>query len=133
MDDLQKALEIKGDVLAYLVKRNVMLLAEQERRLQDVVANLEKLGIPTTTEDGKETQGAVLLNALRFIIAENNSMCRVNEQALAEMDALSEQYEVGSSVGEAIDKLVSYVKAAHPHYANADNETIKRALGIHNE
>lgn len=116
----------------FLIKRNTVLLAGQVSRLNDVIANLEKLGIPASTQDGKETQGSVLLKALRFIVAENSSMCEVNERVMAEMDALSEQHEFGSSVDQAVDKLVSYIKATHPHYKNKDTETVKRVLGLEN-
>lgn len=108
------------------------MLQVQSQRISELVGHLERMNVPTQTQDGKETQGSLLLRALKLVVSESVEMQTVNTQAMEELKALSEQHEVGSSPEEAVNKVVSYIKASHPKYSEMDDEAVKKSLGFGN-
>lgn len=91
---------------------------------------MERVNVPQTTADGKETQGAILIKALKFLATEATAIHKTNADIIGELAAYGEQYEVGSTPAQAIEKIVAGLRAANPVYKTMTDEQIKDKLGI---
>lgn len=108
------------------------MLRAQSQRLSELIGHLEKMNVPEKTQDGKETQGSLLLKALRFIVSESKEMQMTNDKTMAELNALSEQHDVGSTPEQAVEKVIKYIQLSNPKFATMDSEAVKKALGFGN-
>lgn len=94
------------------------------------MGSLERVNVPQTTADGKETQGAILIKALKFLATEATAIHKTNADIIGELAAYGEQYEVGSTPEQAIEKIVAGLREANPVYKTMTDEQIKDKLGI---
>lgn len=132
-EEQQTLLELRGDLLSFLLHRNQKLLQAQFVRLNDLVDTLERANVPKTTADGKETQGSLLIKAIKFLASEASAMHEVNATTLSELEAYGEQYEVGNTVDESLTKVINGLRQASPVYAKMTDEEIKQKLGLQND
>lgn len=96
------------------------------------MGSLERVNVPQKTADGKETQGALLIKALKFLATEALSIHKANADIIGELAAYGEQYDVGSTPEQAVEKIVSGLKEANPTYNAMTDAQIKEKLGLSN-
>jgi len=116
--------------MTFLLRRNNQTWISHAARLQELFSRLEQANVPMTTQDGRETQGALLIKALKFLHAEATEIVNVNLKIDEELTALAEQYDAGHTPDQAVQTMVACIKATNTKYAQMDDETVRKELGL---
>lgn len=117
----------------FLVTKNAQTMKVQANRIASLLENLKGMNVPLKTQDGKDTQAALLIQALELLRDEAHSLAVENTKVLDEVQALSEQYDVGNTPDNAVDKIVHYIRETNVMYGNLTPEDVRKKLGLADE
>ena len=132
MNEEQRVLEIRGDILMFLLQKNTQLMRVHANRLASLVDNLKGMNVPQKTQDGKETQGSLLIKALELLMNEASSLSVENDKVFEELNALSEQHDIGNTPNEAVNKVVEAIRSTNAKYGSMSPDEVLKELGLKN-
>lgn len=119
--------------MIFLLQKTNTMLQVHANRLASLLDNLKGMNIPLKTQDGKDTQAALLMQALQLLQDEAHGLAVQNTAIMEELNALAEQYDVGNAPNEAVDKVVSYIQSSNAKYGAMALEEVRKQLGLDNE
>lgn len=117
----------------FLLQKSTQLMKVHANRLASLNDNLKGMNVPLKTEDGKDTQASLLIQALQLLQDEAHALSEENTKVLEELSALAEQHEVGNAPQEAVNKVVSYIQATNAKYGAMSLEEARKKLGLDDE
>lgn len=133
MNEEQRVLEIRGDILMFLLQKNTQLMRVHANRLASLVDNLKGMNVPQKTQDGKETQGSLLIKALELLMNEASSLSVENDKVFEELNALSEQHDIGNTPNEAVNKVVEAIRSTNAKFGRMSPDEVLKELGLKND
>ena len=133
MNEEQRVLEIRGDILMFLLQKNTQLMRVHANRLASLVDNLKGMNVPQKTQDGKETQGSLLIKALELLMNEASSLSVENDKVFEELNALSEQHDIGNTPNEAVNKVVEAIRSTNAKFGSMSPDEVLKELGLKND
>lgn len=133
MNEEQRVLEIRGDILMFLLQKNTQLMRVHSNRLASLVENLKGMNVPQKTQDGKETQGSLLIKALELLMNEASSLSVENDKVFEELNALSEQHDIGNTPNEAVNKVVEAIRSTNAKFGSMSPDEVLKELGLKND
>lgn len=133
MNEEQRVLEIRGDILMFLLQKNTQLMRVHANRLASLVNNLKGMNVPQKTQDGKETQGSLLIKALELLMNEASSLSVENDKVFEELNALSEQHDIGNTPNEAVNKVVEAIRSTNAKFGSMSPDEVLKELGLKND
>lgn len=133
MNEEQRVLEIRGDILMFLLQKNTQLMRVHANRLASLVNNLKGMNVPQKTQDGKETQGSLLIKALELLMNEASSLSVENDKVFEELNALSEQHDIGNTPNEAVNKVVEAIRSTNAKFGSMSPDEVLKELGLRND
>lgn len=116
----------------FLLQKNTQLMLVHANRLASLVDNLKGMNVPQKTQDGKETQGSLLIKALELLMNEASSLSVENDKVFEELNALSEQHDIGNTPNEAVNKVVEAIRSTNVKFGSMSPEEVLKELGLKN-
>ena len=116
----------------FLLQKNNQLMKVHANRLASLVNNLKGMNIPQKTDDGKDTQGALLIKGLELLMNEAHDLHVESGKVLEELSALSEQYDVGNTLEEGISKVVGEIQDNNAKFGSMTKDEVLKELGLKN-
>ena len=117
----------------FLLQKNTQLMRVHANRLASLVDNLKGMNVPQKTQDGKETQGSLLIKALELLMNEASSLSVENDKVFEELNALSEQHDIGNTPNEAVNKVVEAIRSTNAKFGCMSPDEVLKELGLRND
>lgn len=117
----------------FLLQKNTQLMRVHANRLASLVDNLKGMNVPQKTQDGKETQGSLLIKALELLMNEASSLSVENDKVFEELNALSEQHDIGNTPNEAVNKVVEAIRSTNAKFGSMSPDEVLKELGLRND
>lgn len=117
----------------FLLQKNTQLMRVHSNRLASLVENLKGMNVPQKTQDGKETQGSLLIKALELLMNEASSLGVENDKVFEELNALSEQHDIGNTPNEAVNKVVEAIRSTNAKFGSMSPDEVLKELGLKND
>nr|DAO00371.1 MAG TPA: hypothetical protein [Caudoviricetes sp.] len=117
----------------FLLQKNTQLMRVHANRLASLVNNLKGMNVPQKTQDGKETQGSLLIKALELLMNEASSLSVENDKVFEELNALSEQHDIGNTPNEAVNKVVEAIRSTNAKFGSMSPDEVLKELGLRND
>lgn len=117
----------------FLLQKNTQLMRVHANRLASLVENLKGMNVPQKTQDGKETQGSLLIKALELLMNEASSLSVENDKVFEELNALSEQHDIGNTPNEAVNKVVEAIRSTNAKFGSMSPDEVLKELGLKND
>lgn len=117
----------------FLLQKNTQLMRVHSNRLASLVENLKGMNVPQKTQDGKETQGSLLIKALELLMNEASSLSVENDKVFEELNALSEQHDIGNTPNEAVNKVVEAIRSTNAKFGSMSPDEVLKELGLKND
>lgn len=117
----------------FLLQKNTQLMRVHANRLASLVDNLKGMNVPQKTQDGKETQGSLLIKALELLMNEASSLSVENDKVFEELNALSEQHDIGNTPNEAVNKVVEAIRSTNAKFGRMSPDEVLKELGLKND
>lgn len=117
----------------FLLQKNTQLMRVHANRLASLVDNLKGMNVPQKTQDGKETQGSLLIKALELLMNEASSLSVENDKVFEELNALSEQHDIGNTPNEAVNKVVEAIRSTNAKFGSMSPDEVLKELGLKND
>lgn len=117
----------------FLLQKNTQLMRVHANRLASLVDNLKGMNVPQKTQDGKETQGSLLIKALELLMNEASSLSVENDKVFEELNALSEQHDIGNTQNEAVNKVVEAIRSTNAKFGGMSPDEVLKELGLRND
>lgn len=117
----------------FLLQKNTQLMRVHANRLESLVDNLKGMNVPQKTQDGKETQGSLLIKALELLMNEASSLSVENDKVFEELNALSEQHDIGNTPNEAVNKVVEAIRSTNAKFGSMSPDEVLKELGLKND
>lgn len=117
----------------FLLQKNTQLMRVHANRLASLVDNLKGMNVPQKTQDGKETHGSLLIKALELLMNEASSLSVENDKVFEELNALSEQHDIGNTPNEAVNKVVEAIRSTNAKFGSMSPDEVLKELGLKND
>lgn len=117
----------------FLLQKNTQLMRVHANRLASLVENLKGMNVPQKTQDGKETHGSLLIKALELLMNEASSLSVENDKVFEELNALSEQHDIGNTPNEAVNKVVEAIRSTNAKFGRMTPDEVLKELGLRND
>lgn len=117
----------------FLLQKNTQLMRVHANRLASLVNNLKGMNVPQKTQDGKETQGSLLIKALELLMNEASGLSVENDKVFEELNALSEQHDIGNTPNEAVNKVVEAIRSTNAKFGSMSPDEVLKELGLKND
>ena len=117
----------------FLLQKNTQMMRVHANRLASLVDNLKGMNVPQKTQDGKETQGSLLIKALELLMNEASSLSVENDKVFEELNALSEQHDIGNTPNEAVSKVVEAIRSTNAKFGSMSPDEVLKELGLRND